>query len=282
MALDARAVRDRTVIRPRKGWALPNLRELYGARDLLLALALRDFRSRYRQTVGGFVWFIIYPLISTGVFVLIFTRLAELSTEGYPALLYTYVGMLGWLVFFITAQTGTQSILTNRSLVAKVWFPRLVLPLAASISAFLMLAVNFVVLVAMFAAYRLMPPLAALTLPLWLLGFAALALGPTMLIAGGAVKFRDLALVTPFVLQLLQFLSPLAYGRSSLPTDGLLETVYVLNPLSTLIEGMRWALLGGSGPTARQLLYTVGVIVVLGLAGSAVFTRSERSFADVI
>lgn len=279
---DEPSAKPRTLIVPRRGWGLPDIRGVVEARELLMALAMRDFRSRYRQTAGGFIWFILYPLLSTGVFVVVFTRLAQLSTDGYPAVLYTYVGMLGWLLFYIIVQTGSQSVLVNRSLISKVWFPRLILPLSASISAVLMLAVNFVVLAAMMIGYGVRPPLAVLTLPLWLLSFAALALGPTMLIAGGAVRFRDLALVTPFILQLLQFVSPLAYGRSALPRDGLLEAVYLINPLSTLIEGIRWSLLGTEPPHSGQLLYVSLVILVSIFVGSVVFTRSERSFADVI
>ena len=279
---EASPPKARTTILPRSGWGFPNLREVFSARELLGALAMRDFRSRYRQTVGGFVWFILYPLLSTGVFVLVFTRLARLSTEGYPAVLYTYAGMLGWLLFYIIVQTGSQSVIANRSLIAKVWFPRMILPLSASVSAVLMLGINFVVLAVLMAVYRQAPGVPMLTLPLWLLGFAALALGPTMLVAGGSVRYRDLALATPFFLQLLQFISPLAYGRAALPDDDILSTLYVLNPLSALIEGIRWAVLGSPPPPASQLFYTIGVIVVGLLVGSVVFTRSERSFADVI
>lgn len=278
----AQVERPRTVITPRRGWGLPNLKEVASSRELLMALAMRDFRSRYRQTAGGFIWFIAYPLLSTGAFVVIFTRLARLPTEGYPAVLYTYVGMLGWLMFYMIVQTGSQSVLVNRGLIAKVWFPRLILPLSSAVTALLMLAVNFAVLVVLLVVSGVRPPATAWTLPIWLLGFTALALGPTMFVAGGAVRYRDLALVTPFLLQILQFLSPLAYGRSALPADGLLEAIYVLNPLSTLIEGMRWAVLGSDAPTGSQLIYTATFIVVGLLVGSVFFTRAERAFADVI
>lgn len=276
------AGRDLTVIEPRRGWGLPDLREVAGARELMFAFAVRDFRSRYRQTAGGFAWFVGYPLLSTGAFVLVFNRLAGLTTEGIPAVLYTYVGMLGWLLFSIILQTGTQSVMANRPLVAKVWFPRLALPLSACVSALMTLAINFVVMAALLGFYRVVPGVEVVTLPLWIAGLALLALGPTMAGAAMSVKYRDIAIVMPFALQLLMFLSPLAYGKEAIPSQGLLHWVYRVNPLSPLVEGLRWSVLDTTPPSAGQLLYAGGFALTGLLVGLVVFSRLERSFADVI
>lgn len=271
-----------TVIRPGKAWRLPNLREIWSFRDLLLLLIRRDFTLRYRQTILGPIWLLLQPLALTGIFTLIFKAFALLPTGGRPAVLFYFSALIGWSYAAQIVASTAGVFINNASLFAKVWFPRLVMPLAAACSGLFAVALQLALFAALLVAtgepgpggrVLLFPALLALT--------AMLALGVGLLIASTTARYRDLSIATPFLLQLWLFASPIIYAFDTVPREW--RTAYaLLNPLAPLIEGIRWSLIG-SGTLDPLLLAAAAVeAAALFLAGTVLFQRVERTVVDTV
>ena len=272
-------------IRPSKGWAALNLRELWQFRDLLTTLAGRDIKLRYRQTALGAAWVILQPLMAAGIFSFVFGGVAKLPSDGVPYFLFAYAGLLAWNAFNNTLTKASGCLVGNAQLVSKVFFPRLVLPLSTLFSTLIDFGVALGMMVVLLIAYRVTPGIGILLLPVWLLLILLLSVGVGMFTSALTVSYRDVQYVLPVLTQFLLYASPVAYAVSAVP--GRLRTVYFLNPLSGLLDAFRWSLLGGghskvAPPNPAALAYSAVFSIGVFVWGAFAFKKMERKFADVI
>ena len=254
--------------------------DLWRYRDLLWTLAERDLRLRYRQTVLGAAWVVLQPLLGALIFTFVFGVIAKLPSDGNPYLIFTFAALAGWNLFAGILTRSASSLVQNSALIAKVWFPRAVIPCATLPGALVDLVVTFAVLAALFVWYGRMPGLPIVTLPFWIALLVTLALGAGLGAAALMVSYRDVQHVLPVMVQLLMYASPVAYAASSVP--GVIGTLYYLNPLAATIDGLRWSLLGTPPPPAIAVGYAAFVAVLTMILGMWLFRRMERRFADVI
>jgi len=268
-------------IRPPRPWEALDLRSLWRFRDLLLALAVRDIKLRYRQTALGVLWVVLQPLLAAGIFAFVFGRIAHLDSGGVPYVLFCYAGLLAWNLFSGVVLKASGSLVANASLVAKIFFPRVVLPFSTVISTLLDFAIGLVVGLALLLAYGRVPGLALLAAPFWLAFLLLLATGVGLICAALAVAYRDVMHILPVMLQLLLYGSPVGYMVAVIP-EGLPRTLYKLNPIAPLIEGFRGALLGQGSVGPRSAVYAIVFTIGVFMAGLIFFRRMERQFADVI
>jgi lipopolysaccharide transport system permease protein len=257
-------------------------RELWQYRELFQVLAWRDISVRYKQTVIGAAWALIRPFLTMVVFTVIFGKLAKLPSDGtVPYALMVFAGMLPWSFFATALSDASNSLISNANLISKVYFPRLIVPIAAVMVAFVDFLISFAILIALMIWYRFMPGWQILLLP----AFAAIAfmtsLGVGMWITALNVKYRDFRYVIPFIVQLGLYVSPVGFSSSIIPEQWRL--VYSLNPMVGVIDGFRWCLLGG-----ESRLYWPGFWLSLAVAGFFLwlgirqFRKVEKSFADLI
>jgi lipopolysaccharide transport system permease protein len=266
--------------RPSQRW-LPrlDLHELWAYRELGWALALKTLRVRYKQTIFGVSWAVIQPLTAVLVFTVVFGKLAKLPTDGIPYSVFSYAGMILWLYISSVVSGGAQSLVESRDLVTKIYFPRLMAPLSSSIPGLVDFAIAFVVLIGMMAVLGVVPGAAVVLFPLWILAALITGLVVGIPLAALNVKYRDVRVGLPLLLQVWLYASPVAYS-SSLFT-GVWSYVYALNPVVTVLDGFRWSMADGP-PPGPQALVSLAVVIVLGVAGTIYFRRVERSFADVV
>ncbi len=252
--------------------------DLWRYRELLYFLAWRDLAVRYKQTVIGVAWALIRPAITMLVFVA-FRRLVDLPAGATPELLLVFAAVLPWQFVSSALLESSASLVGNASLVSKVYFPRLLIPLAAVATAFIDFLVTLVLLALLMAWYGHVPGASLLALPLFAMLGAALATGVGLCIAALTVKYRDFRYVVPFLVQVGLFVSPIAFTTSRLPER--LRAVYALNPLVGIIDGFRWSILGL--PLAWRDVATAAIVTAVSLMlGVWYFRRVEREFADVI
>lgn len=279
---ELRRERSRTVIRAVTGWPSLALWELWSYRELLLYLVWRDIKVRYKQTFFGTAWVVLQPLATMMVFVVLFGRLAgfESRTGGLPYALFVLAGLLPWQLFASGLNQAALSVVTDQTLVTKIYFPRVLIPLASVLGALLDCAIALVLLVALMFWYRTAPTLAMLALPLVVVLATAAALGVALWLSALNVRFRDVRYVLPFLTQLWLFATPIAYPLQLVPPAW--RTFYGINPLVGIVEAFRWALLGGPPvPGAVACASLAGTLVLL-LSGALFFRRMERRFADTI
>jgi lipopolysaccharide transport system permease protein len=267
-------------LRPPSRWAALRLGEIVEYRDLLRALAVRDIKLRYKQTLLGVAWVVLQPLLAAGIFTFVFSLVAKLPSDGVPYFLFSYAGLLGWNLFNNVLTRSSTSLLSNGHLISKVFFPRLILPLSSIGSAAVDFAVAAGMMVVLLIAYRWAPPAGLILLPLWLLLLVAMGMGLGMWAGALSVSFRDVQYIIPVLVQCLLYASPVPYGASAVPET--LRTVYYLNPLTAPLEMCRWSLLGTPPPAVGWLLYSTAVAAGIFVMGAVVFKRMERRFADVI
>jgi lipopolysaccharide transport system permease protein len=253
--------------------------ELWGERELALILALKDLKLRYKQTFFGVAWVLLQPLVAVLIFSLVFGRAAGLPTDGIPYPVFAYTGLTLWFYFTSAVTSAAQCLLDNKELVAKVYFPRLLAPIASMLPGLVDLAVSLPVIAVFLAIWTVAPGLALLTLPLWVLATVVTALGVGLLLAGLNVRYRDVRFVLGFLIQAWLFATPVVYSISLI--KGSWRYVYALNPMASIVAGFRWSIAGGPAP-GLEVLVSGGVVVVLLAAGFLYFTHVERSFADVI
>jgi homopolymeric O-antigen transport system permease protein len=264
---------------PGQGWRDLDLAELWEYRELLYFLIWRDVKVRYKQTVLGAAWAIIQPFFTMVVFTLFFGLLAKLPSNGLPYPVFYYSALLPWLYFAGAVQEATNAMTANRSVITRVYFPRLILPLAAVLSPLVDFAVAFTLLLGMMLVYGLVPGPLALLLPLFLLLAVATALAMGLWLAALNAVYRDVRYVVPFLIQLWMFASPVVYPSSLVPEPW--RWLYGLNPMAGVIEGFRWALLGQGNPTLPLGMSIVSVLVAL-VAGLFYFRRVEGTIVDLV
>jgi len=269
-----------TIIEPSRGWLSLNLRELWEYRDLLFFLAWRDISVRYKQTVLGAAWAIIQPFFSMVVFSLFFGRLAKIPSEGVPYPIFSYAALLPWHYFATAMASSSDSLIGSQNLLTKVYFPRLVIPLASVIPAMVDFAIAFVVLLGMMLFYRIVPTWNIVWLPAFLLLALVTALGVGLWLSAMNVKYRDIRYAVPFLVQFWMFASPVTYPSSLVPETW--RALYGLNPMAGVIEGFRWALLGTQTAPGPMTAVSALAALLLLLSGAFYFRRMEKTFADVV
>jgi lipopolysaccharide transport system permease protein len=267
-----------TVVVPPSRWPTLNLKELWESRDLLLILAWRDIKVRYKQTTLGTAWAVLQPLLTMVVFSLLFGVAARLPSEGIPYPIFTYTALLPWQLFAYAMTESSNSLVANQQLITKVYFPRLVIPLGAVIAGLVDFAIAFVVLLGMMPFYRIPFSLNMLFLPLFVLLVVLTALTVGMWLSALNVEYRDVRYTIPFLTQFWMFATPIAYSATLVPDQW--RWLYSLNPMYGVVQGFRWALLGLEGFSLPFFLLSTGVVVVLFIGGLAYFRHMEDYFAD--
>jgi len=267
------------VIEPRRGWATIDWRELLHYRDLLYFLVWRDIKVRYKQTVLGALWAIIQPTMYMLVFSLFFGRLAGMPSDGLPYPIFLYAGLLPWTLFASSVGQSANSVIGSSNLITKVYFPRLIIPLASVGAALVDFAVASSVLCVLMIYYAIAPGLGLLWLPLLIAGTVTTALGVGMLIAALNVAYRDFRYIVPFMIQLWLFLTPVIYPVSLVPSRW--QWLLMLNPMTGFIGGFRAALLGLPMPW-EGLAAALVLGVTAFITGALYFRSTERTFADVV
>jgi lipopolysaccharide transport system permease protein len=256
------------------------LREIFRYRDLLLSLADRDIRVRYKQTVIGVAWVVLQPLMTSLIFAFVFGMLARLPSEGRPYILFVFSGLLAWNAFSQTLTRVSFALVGNAHLVSKVYFPRLILPLAAMASTLVDFVVALVLMFLMLIFYRVWPAWGLLLLPVWLAILLVMALGLGLVAAALMVKYRDISHIIPTILQLGMYATPVAWSALIVPAK--FRWVFLVNPLTGLLGAFRWSLLGEGTLSLPALAYSTATAAVLFWCGAIVFKQQEQNFADVI
>jgi len=273
-------------IKPGRGWAPVNLKEIWVYRELLYFLVWRDVKVRYKQTILGGLWAILQPFFTMIVFTIFFSKLAGIGSDGVPYPIFSYAGLLSWNFFAQALSQSSSSIVTDASLITKVYFPRLVIPISAVLAGVVDFAVAFVLLIGMMAYYHLWPSAAVVYLPLLLLLAVAAALGVGLWLSALNVQYRDVRYVIPFFIQIWLFVTPVIYPGSKVAAKlkeiGLPPWLYGLNPMAGVVEGFRWALIRTPPPSASVLITSTTVTILLLVSGAFYFSRMERGFADIV
>jgi lipopolysaccharide transport system permease protein len=267
-------------IRPASGWTEIGFRELWDYRELLYFLTWRDVKVRYKQTALGAAWAIIQPLFMMLVFSLFFGRLAKVPSDNIPYPIFAFCGLLPWQLFAHSLTESSNSLVANERLITKVYFPRLVVPIAAVLGGLVDFAIAFVLLLAMMIFYGIVPGLAILALPGLLLLAILTALAVGLWLSALNVKYRDVRYTINFLIQFWLFATPVAYPSSIVPERW--RPLYGLNPMAGVVEGFRWALLGKAEPPGALLAVSVLVVLLLLVGGLYYFRRMEQEFADVV
>lgn len=268
------------VIRPSKGWVPPNLRDLWDYRELLYFLVWRDIKVRYKQTALGAAWAILQPFLTMVVFSIFFGRLAGVPSDNVPYPVFSYAALLPWGLFARALTESANSLVVNQQLITKVYFPRLAIPIAAVLSGLVDFAIAFIVLLLLMFYFGIIPTLAVVTLPLFLLLAIATALAVGLWLSALNVRYRDVRYTIPFLTQFWLFATPIAYSSSLVPQEW--RAWYGLNPMVGVVEGFRWALLGDTGGVGPLILVSTVVVIFLLVSGLLYFRRMEKTFADLV
>ena len=274
-----------TTIRPVSGWFDVNLPELWRYRDLIMMFVLRDFVSVYKQTILGPLWYLVQPLLTTLVFTIIFSEIARLPTDGLPPILFYLSGIVVWRYFADCLQKTSNTFVVNAHIFGKVYFPRLTVPISTVLSNLISFAIQLVLLGAFWAYFYLQGAdlqlrLSALLLPFLVLQMAVLALGCGILISSLTTRYRDLAQLVGFGIQLWMFATPVVYPASLVPKH--MQWAVVLNPMSTIVETFRYVLMGVGHVNIWGLLVSFVTTASILLLGIILFSRVEKSFMDTV
>jgi lipopolysaccharide transport system permease protein len=268
------------VLHPTKGRVALNLRDLWYYRELIYFLTWRDIKVRYKQTILGAGWAILQPLINMIVLSIIFGNLANLSTEGFPRPIFTFSALLPWGLFAKALSDTGRSMLANRNMITKIYFPRLIIPLSSVLGGLIDFAIALLVLLGMMVYYGIMPTTAIWALPLFLLLAVATALGVGLWLSALNVKYRDVGYILPFLTQFWLLVTPVAYSSSEIPEK--FQFLYALNPMAGVVEGFRWALLGSATAPGELMGVSILVALILLVSGLYYFRYMETTFADTI
>jgi lipopolysaccharide transport system permease protein len=269
------------LITPPSGWGSINFKELWAYRELLGFMVWRDVSARYKQSVLGILWALLTPLLTMVIFTIIFGKVAKIPTDGIPYPIFSYAGLLPWLFFSQSLQKATISMVAERNLLTKIYFPRLIVPMAATLAPLVDLLIASSVLFAMMFYYQFTPTLHSLyLLPLCVIWAWVTAVGVGAWLSAFNVYFRDVGQMIPFIVQVWLYASPVVYPASLVPPS--FQWLYALNPMAGVIEGFRWALFAHGNPPGSAVLLSAAVSVVLFVTGGLFFKRMERSFADVV
>ncbi len=268
-------------IKPSKGLAALNLRDLWVYRELVYFMVWRDVKVKYKQTLLGMAWAVIQPVMTMLVFTFLFGKVAKLPTDGIPYPVFSFTALLPWGLFTTALNQGSRSLVAHNNMVTKIYFPRLILPLASVLSGVVDFAIAFVILIGLMLYYQVTPAWHLLwTLPLLLVMTVVTALGVALWLSAVNVKYRDVNQALPFLTQFWLFATPVAYSASVISAKW--QLVYSLNPMAGVVNGFRWALLGsGNGPDLSFWVSALISVVIL-ISGLFYFRSMEKTFADTI
>lgn len=268
------------VLEPSQGWVSLQLGSLWDYRELFYFLIWRDIKLRYKQTALGIVWAVLQPFMTMILFSIFFGYLAKIPSDGIPYPVFAYTALLPWQLFASSLGAAGNSLVMNQSLITKIYFPRLIVPLSAVFVGLVDFAISFVVLLGLMSYYGIYPSLAILTVPFFVLLAVSTALAFGLWLSALNVQYRDVQLAIPFLTQLWLFATPVAYPSSLIPDPW--RAWYGLNPMVGVIEGFRWGLLGQANSMGSSMVISIAVVVILLVSGLIYFRRTERTFADVV
>jgi lipopolysaccharide transport system permease protein len=267
-------------IEPSKGWISLGLKDLWHYRELLFFLTWRDIKVRYKQTALGAAWAIVQPLLTMLVFTLFFGRLAKVPSDGIPYPLFSYTALLPWQLFAYALTESSNSVVANERLITKVYFPRLVVPLASILAGLVDFVIAFTLVIGMMVWYGVRPTWAILALPFFVIFTIVTALAVGLWLSALNVQYRDVRYTLTFIVQFWLIASPVAYSTTLVPARW--RPFYGLNPMAGVIEGFRWALLGKTQAPGTMLWVSVAVVAVVLVSGLYYYRRMEKTFADVV
>jgi lipopolysaccharide transport system permease protein len=267
-------------IGPSRAWVPLDLKELWEFRELLYFLVWREVKVRYKQTALGVAWAILQPVLTMIVFSVVFGRLAHLPSDGTPYPVFTYAALLPWQLFAYALTESSNSVVTNQRLITKVYFPRLIMPMASVGVGLVDFSISFVVLLGLMAAYGIAPGVAALTIPIWTLLAVMSALAAGLWLSALNVRYRDVRYTLPFLSQIWLYATPVAYSLSLVKERW--QPLYALNPMVGVVQAFRWALLGSERSPGLPVAVSATVVTLVFVSGLYYFRRTERTFADVV
>jgi lipopolysaccharide transport system permease protein len=271
---------DILILKPTHGWGSLNLGEMWKYRELTYFLIWRDIKVRYKQTVLGASWAILQPFLSMVVFSIFFGGFLNVPSEGVPYPIFSYAALLPWGVFSKALNDAGRSLVANRSMITKIYFPRMVIPLSSVLSGLVDFSIAFVVLLGLMWYFRIAPTSNIWTLPFFLVLALMTALGVGLWLSALNVLYRDIGYIIPFLTQFWFYITPIVYPASEVPEQ--LRYIYALNPMVGVVEGFRWALLNTSTSPGPMVAVSTVISVVILISGMFYFRRMERTFADMV
>ena len=276
----ARTELPRLLLKPTHGWASLDLMDLWRYRELIYFMTWRDLKVRYKQTFIGAGWAILQPFMIMVVFSIFFGGLAKMPSDNIPYPIFSFAALLPWELFVKALSSASRSLITSSHMLTKVYFPRMILPLATILAGLVDFGIAFLVLMAMMAFYGIAPTATIWTLPLFLLLALITTLGVGLWLAALNVLYRDVSYITPFLTQFWMYITPIAYPASMVPEKWRL--LYALNPMTGVVEGFRWALFGTQTTIWPMLAVSSVISLCLLISGLFYFRRMERQFADTV
>lgn len=272
------------IIEPTRGWTSLQLRAVWQYRELLYFLVWRDLKVRYKQTLLGAAWIVLQPVVSMVVFSVLFGGLLKVPSGGVPYPIFAYAALLPWNYFSGSLSRSSQSLVGSAHLITKVYFPRLIIPISGVLSGLVDFAIAFLVLVAMMVYYAIAPTPAVVLLPAFLLLALVTALGFGLWLSALNVRYRDVNYLVPYLVQIWMYVTPVVYGTTLIPER--FRFLLALNPMTGVVEGFRWALLGrhlaDAAPPGPILAVSIAVSLVVLVSGAVFFRNTERTFADIV
>lgn len=269
------------VIKPPSGWSPLDLNDLWIYRELIYFMTWRDLKVRYKQTLLGASWAVLKPFLNMVVFTIFFGGLAKVPSEGVPYPIFSFAALLPWELFSNALSISSRSLVQNRHMITKIYFPRVILPLSSTLSGVVDFLIAFVILLGMMVFYKIQPTWNLLALPAFLLLAIIAALGIGLWLSALNVLYRDIGYITPFLTQFWLFITPIVYPTSMIPEKW--HLLYALNPMTGVVEGFRWAILGtAQGAPGLYLYVSIAVSIVLLISGMYYFKRMERHFSDLV
>ena len=268
-----------TIIKPASGWQFINFKELKEYRDLFYFLVWRDIKVLYAQTILGFLWAILQPLVQIIIFTIIFGKVAKISTDGIPYILFATVAIIPWTYMSQSMSQSSQSLVQGQNMLGKVYFPRLIFPMTPVLAKLIDFGISILIILAVAIYYRILPTWNLLLFPVFLALMMSISLGTGMWLSAMAIRFRDVKHAMPFAIRMLMYTAPIVYSASSIPEK--YRIIYSLNPIVGVIEGFRACFLGTPVPWPFIWPGMITAIFIL-ISGALYFRRMERVFVDVI
>jgi lipopolysaccharide transport system permease protein len=268
-----------TVIKAKTGWQLIDFKELIEYRDLFYFIVWRDIKVLYAQSILGFLWAILQPLVQIVIFTIVFGKVAKISTEGIPYILFSTVAIIPWTYMSQTITQSSQSLVTGQTMLGKIYFPRIIYPLTSVLARLVDFGISLIILLVVMFYYRVFPTWNLFFFPLFFIFMITIPAGSGMWLSALAIRFRDVKFAMPFIVRMLIYTAPIVYSASSIPEK--YRIIYSLNPIVGVIEGFRSCLLGTPMPWTYIWPGVITSFIIL-ITGAFYFKRMERVFVDVI